>query len=442
MQEKTEDAAQILSLPIGPRVVEAVGVAYRARRPTLLEGPTGVGKSEIVAQAAEALEIQLIILDLSLLEPPDLVGLPVFEKGRTTYAPPEILPTGGAGILMLEELNRAERYIQQPALQLLTARRLHTYELPDGWCTCAAINPENEDYQVTPLDPALRSRFLNLVVNSDRSIWIDWAAQNAVHPAVLDVARTHDRFLETIPPRTWKYVSDLLHTVTLEESRNAVLISDLLGGYLPPSLVRLVKRSFDRADSGLKIDIVRMIRDYDLSRKRNTLRAKLLELRDRGRTDLLDQITHQVLSVLQGPQLQAMIARQEFKLSAFEKMLMDLPGDHRERLQEELGHNPMAADLLEVKPLQILNGYRGSALSRKIDRWLRDASKLHRVLLLASSLRRHVECLKPGKELNRIRNSNGARGSLGRFLTQIGPRWGKPLKETLSRLDITPLGCG
>ena len=30
---------------------------------------------------------------------------------------------------MLEELNRAERYIQQPALQLLTARRLHEYEL-------------------------------------------------------------------------------------------------------------------------------------------------------------------------------------------------------------------------------------------------------------------------------------------------------------------------
>ena len=57
---------------------------------------------------------------------------------------------------MLEELNRAERYIQQPALQLLTARRLHEYELPPGWSTVAAINPEDGEYQVTPLDPALR----------------------------------------------------------------------------------------------------------------------------------------------------------------------------------------------------------------------------------------------------------------------------------------------
>jgi hypothetical protein len=43
---------------------------------------------------------------------------------------------------MLEELNRAERYIQQPALQLLTARRLHEYTLPPGWVCFAAVNPE------------------------------------------------------------------------------------------------------------------------------------------------------------------------------------------------------------------------------------------------------------------------------------------------------------
>jgi len=43
----------------------------------------------------------------------------VRQDGRTAYALAVILPRDGAGILMLEELNRAERYIQQPALQLL-----------------------------------------------------------------------------------------------------------------------------------------------------------------------------------------------------------------------------------------------------------------------------------------------------------------------------------
>ena len=95
------------------------------------------------------LGVQTVVLDLSLLEPPDLVGLPIVTAGRTTYALPQVLPSDGAGILMLEELNRAERYIQQPALQLLTARTLHEYRLPDGWICCAAINPQDGDYQVT-----------------------------------------------------------------------------------------------------------------------------------------------------------------------------------------------------------------------------------------------------------------------------------------------------
>src|SRR5271166_2600032 len=114
-------------LPVGPRLKSVLKTAYRTRRPVLLEGPTGVGKSEVVREVAQELEIGWAVLDLSLLEPPDLVGLPVIENGRTSYASPQILPLAGNGILMLEELNRAERYIQQPALQLLTARRLHQY---------------------------------------------------------------------------------------------------------------------------------------------------------------------------------------------------------------------------------------------------------------------------------------------------------------------------
>jgi hypothetical protein len=162
-----------------------------------------VGKSEIIGQLAVELGIQCTVLDLSLLEPPDLVGLPVIVDGRTTYAAPSILPQSGCGILMLEELNRAERYIQQPALQLLTARRLHEYRLPEGWTTCAAINPDRGEYQVTPLDPAMRARFSNLLVKADREPWLDWAKQNGVHPAVTSLVRDHDRSLDDTPPRTW-----------------------------------------------------------------------------------------------------------------------------------------------------------------------------------------------------------------------------------------------
>ena len=86
------ERADELALPIGPRVLELLEVAYRARRPVLLEGPTGIGKSQIAADLAKRLGLDYRVLDLSLLEPPDLVGLPVIENGRTRYASPSELP--------------------------------------------------------------------------------------------------------------------------------------------------------------------------------------------------------------------------------------------------------------------------------------------------------------------------------------------------------------
>src|SRR5262249_12322114 len=110
-------------LPVGPRLEAVLALAYRARRPVLLEGPTGIAKSEVVQLVANNLGLGMAVLALPFLEPPDLIGLPVIANGLTEYAVPKALPRSGAGILMLEELNRAERYIQQPALQLLTARK-------------------------------------------------------------------------------------------------------------------------------------------------------------------------------------------------------------------------------------------------------------------------------------------------------------------------------
>src|SRR4051812_2844762 len=106
---KAQDATPLDEIPLGPYLQKILTTAYRARRAVLLEGMTGIGKSEVVRATTEKLGIGLVSLDLSLLEPPDLIGLPTMATGRTVYAPPRILPLEGAGILLLEELNRAER---------------------------------------------------------------------------------------------------------------------------------------------------------------------------------------------------------------------------------------------------------------------------------------------------------------------------------------------
>lgn len=426
----------LAALPLGPRVASILEVAYRARRPVLLEGPTGIGKSELVAQVARSLGIAHLVLDLSLLEPPDLVGLPVIEEGRTRYALPRFLPADGAGILMLEELNRAERYIQQPALQLLTARALHEYVLPEGWACFAAINPEGGDYHVTALDAALRARFLHVPVRADRASWLAWADASGVHPAVLALARAHERIFEGAPPRSWTYASDVLKTMRPHELADPTLVRDVLAGYLPPVWVDALASSGSLSARPLGLDVHAILRDYG---PKSPHAAKVREWKEGGETDRLDELVARLSTVLRGPEAGVLAANKTLTLGSLEALFADLPGDLREKLQDAIGGNPTACALLDVKPADVLTNYHVSPARERVNEWKAQPAKHHRVALLVTAVRAHV--LAPHVAAD-LRRSNAQRLSLGHFLLQVGERWGMPLAEALQKIGVTPIRPG
>ncbi len=425
-----------LAIPVGPRLEKVLAVAYRARRAVLLEGPTGVGKSEIVRRVADGLGIATTILDLSLLEPPDLVGLPVVRDGRTEYALPSVLPRDGAGILMLEELNRAERYIQQPALQLLSARRLHEYVLPPGWVCVATVNPQTAEYHVTALDKALRARFLQMSVRADRAAWLAWAQTQSLHPGVLALAQTHERILEDVPPRTWTYASELLQAFTAAELADGALLRDALGGYLPMAWVEALLASQGSWGARLSFDVRELLATY----APGTPRAKeIASYREQGKTDRLDEIVTRLVPLLAGPEAGVLAAQHQLTLASFEALLADLPGDQRERLQEALGQNPTASALVDVLPSELVAGFVGSAAEKKLAAWRADPNRRHRVALAVTALRAYLE--QPAR-LPELKRSNVARQCLGHVLMQLPERDALPLVETLKRVGITPVRPG
>src|SRR5438445_59473 len=82
------------------------------------------------------------------------------------------------------------------------------------------------EYQVTPLDPALRCRFLQLKVRADVRAWRAWAERNRLHPVVLRLAAAHDDLLDTVPPRTWTYVSQVVSVMSAGERENDLFLND------------------------------------------------------------------------------------------------------------------------------------------------------------------------------------------------------------------------
>jgi hypothetical protein len=305
----------------GKEVIDAIKLAYAAGKPVLLEGKHGVGKSNLIEQAAKELGIDCIVRDLSLMEPPDLIGLPAQQNGRTCYLPPSFLPDSGKGLLVFEELNRSERYMMAPCLQLLTARTLNDYKLPPGWLCVAAINPSSDGYDTQELDPALLSRFVRIEVVADAKTWTAWGKDAGVHAAVLKfVSQTPDIFAATESnPRSWCYVSDVLKTYERQKQTDDNLLVVTLAGLIGESLAVAFVQASLREEESIPADSI--LKEYEKARSmiQHWMRSK--------QVDLLNATAHNVMIALQNMDTASSVATMATPGRNLETFISDLPAD-------------------------------------------------------------------------------------------------------------------
>jgi hypothetical protein len=97
-------------------------------------------------------------------------------------------------------------------LQLLTARCLNDYKLPDNWIACAAVNDLEDGYDVQELDTALLSRFVRIGIEPDQNEWCAWARKSGIDEAVIGFIEDNPNVFSDPQsnPRSWTYVSRLV----------------------------------------------------------------------------------------------------------------------------------------------------------------------------------------------------------------------------------------
>jgi len=275
---------------------------------------------------------------------------------------------------------------------------------------------------------------MNLRVHAHRPSWLRWAKAQDVHPAVLDLARGHDRIFDGVSPRTWTHVSNVLRALKPREIQDEHLLRDALGGYLPDAWLDLLLQQRDRGAMTAGPDTRALLCDYH---RDETLRDTLEQMTRQGRLDQLEGIAHRLGAAVGGADLGVLLAQGAFEIEAFEAVLADLPGDLREDLGGAFGDNPLAAGALDLDPASLLKGYASSPASRRVGRWLRDHP--HRVRALITALTAHVGRVA---DLATLRRGNGPRLSLGVLLEQVGLELGEPLAVELYRLGVEPLFPG
>ena len=154
----------------------------RVKKPILLRGRHGVGKSCVVYQTAAALGLPVVERRASQMTEGDLVGLPVVDGECTRFNPPDWFKQAcnEPVALFLDEVDRATIVVRQGIFELTDSRKLNGYALHPETLIFAAVNggEHGEQYQVGEMDPAELDRWTVFDVEPTVEDWLDWAKGN------------------------------------------------------------------------------------------------------------------------------------------------------------------------------------------------------------------------------------------------------------------------
>ena len=211
-------------------------------QPLLIWGPPGVGKSQMVKQAAG--KDTVIDLRLSMLDPVDLRGMPMVNRSdeceaTVTWAAADfieeanhITKRGEKCILFLDEINTGAPSVQNAALQLVLDRRCGPHRLNDGCCIVAACNKASHKAHVNQISAPLRNRFTIVDIEPNLELWTKWAFANNIMDTVIGFLQwnpaalyqpSKDEHTAFPTPRSWETASHLLQTICTEDTTSAYL---------------------------------------------------------------------------------------------------------------------------------------------------------------------------------------------------------------------------
>lgn len=210
-------------------------------RPVFIWGAPGIGKSAIVEQFARQLGLDCVSLLGSQLAPEDIIGVPQIRDGFSQFCPPRTIARQEPYVLFLDELNACSSEVQKAFYSLIHERRIGEYHLPEGSIVVGAGNRAQDNAITRPMSSALVNRMFHVELTASPRLWLEWAAQNGIHPYVYDYITSRPDHLWSKPPkseepfstpRSWHMLSDAIRSYGPDIGEDALRI--LAAGSLSP----------------------------------------------------------------------------------------------------------------------------------------------------------------------------------------------------------------
>jgi len=187
-----------------------------------LVGDPGIGKTAIVEQAAEELDIECRTVILAQYDSGELGGMPYLDEdnGKKQYsrARPDWLPTEGKGLLFLDEISQAPMANLNIAAQLVNEHRVGEHILGEGWTVVVANNRMSNRAGTNQIPTHLRDRLMPIEVDATLDDAINYFNTVQANPKLTSFLRVFPQRLaefdvarDACPsPRSWMRVNTLL----------------------------------------------------------------------------------------------------------------------------------------------------------------------------------------------------------------------------------------
>lgn len=231
-------------------------IPVEKQRPIFLIGAPGIGKTAIMSQIANELDIALVSYSMTHHTRQSALGLP-FIKEKTyknltvsvsEYTMSEIIASvydtmeeSGTeeGILFLDEINCVSETLYPSMLQFLQYKVFGKHTVPEGWVIVTAGNPPEFNRAVREFDVVTLDRLKVINVEADYPAWKSYAAKAGIHGAVTGFLESNkDCFykVETtvygknyVTARGWEDLSDML---SLYEEDGKTVNDNLISQYI------------------------------------------------------------------------------------------------------------------------------------------------------------------------------------------------------------------
>jgi len=209
------------------------------RKPVLLRGRHGIGKSTVVYQYAAQQNMEVVERRASQMTEGDLVGLPSIEANSTRFNPPDWFKAAcdRPVVLFLDEVDRATLEVRQGIFELTDSRKLNGHKLHDDTLIFAAVNggEHGAQYQVGEMDPAELDRWTVFDIEPSVEDWLAWANDSGISQEIFNFInqnRTHLEHTDDFEPnkvypsrRSWERLDQCLSQAGLLEDASPTLFN-------------------------------------------------------------------------------------------------------------------------------------------------------------------------------------------------------------------------